>query len=293
MNSTRVSIGMPVRNGASHVAAAIRSLQSQVHSNWHLLISDNASTDETVAICRDLAVGDKRISLVTQGQNIGAAQNFRFVLNEASEEYFMWAAADDLWEPRFISTCIAALERMPDRGMAFTAIENVDSVGRTVRRYPNLDSLCGPAGYSLILRFLLQPEIFGKANLIYAMYRTELCRRVMAQVGIPDCWGSDMVFVLGAISRAGLQMEPEVLFKKRIDTSREIVGDSPAKRRLVPGDGLFPLAAYEDYRTALQSAVTGTKFKILVRIVMAYRYSVALCAAAIERLRAGVRAYVR
>jgi glycosyltransferase involved in cell wall biosynthesis len=276
---------MPVRNGAGFVATAIRSLQLQSYRNWHLLISDNASTDDTAVICREFVLQDKRISLVTQKLDIGVAENFRVVLNDAREEFFMWASADDVWHPQFIDACVSALIALPERGMAFTGIENIDSDGRALRQYPQLASLSGAASYRTICRFLLQPEILGKANLIYSMYRTSLCRDAMPRVGFLDCWGSDMAFVLGAISRAGICIEPRVLFQKRIDASRETVMESEGTRKFLPGSGTFPLDAYPAYRTALLRAVRGTKFEVTTEAVMGYRYLRAILATQLEALR--------
>ena len=284
-----VSIGMPVRNGASHIATAIRSLQGQLYRDWHLLISDNASTDATAAICREFAIRDERISLVVQKFDIGAAENFRFVLSKARQEYFMWAAADDVWDPQFMDACVSALVARPDRGVAFTGIENIDANGHVLRRYPQLAGLGGPPSFLTVARFLLHPEILGKANLVYGLYRTTLCRDVMSQVGFPACWGSDMVFVLGAIARAGLYIEPKVLFQKRVDASRETVSAREAKLRFLPGNGFFPLDAYPDYRASLLVAVRGTRFELGTQAIMKYRYLRAVLAARVEALRAHAR----
>ena len=92
----RVSIGMPVFNGDKFIREALDSLLAQTFTDFELIISDNASTDRTEAICREYAERDKRIRYVRQAENLGPAANFRFVLDEAVGEYFMWAAADDL-----------------------------------------------------------------------------------------------------------------------------------------------------------------------------------------------------
>ncbi|WNC86000.1 glycosyltransferase family 2 protein [Thermosynechococcus sp. QKsg1] len=89
-----LSIGMPVYNGAKFIREALDSLLAQTFTDFELIISDNASTDETEAICREYAAKDKRIRYVRQAQNLGAAANFKYVLDEARGEYFMWAAAD-------------------------------------------------------------------------------------------------------------------------------------------------------------------------------------------------------
>ena len=50
--SPRVSIGLPVYNGAMFVGEAIESILGQTFGDLELVISDNASTDETLEICR-------------------------------------------------------------------------------------------------------------------------------------------------------------------------------------------------------------------------------------------------
>ncbi|HVX59783.1 MAG TPA: glycosyltransferase, partial [Pirellulales bacterium] len=54
----RVSIGLPVYNGENYLALAIDSLLAQTYQDFELIISDNASTDRTEAICRDYASRD-------------------------------------------------------------------------------------------------------------------------------------------------------------------------------------------------------------------------------------------
>jgi len=104
-----VSIGMPVYNGADFLEQAIESVLSQTFSDFELIISDNASTDGTEALCRGFAAKDSRIRYIRQPFNLGAVGNFRFVLDEACGSYFMWAAADDLRSPDFLAENVAFL----------------------------------------------------------------------------------------------------------------------------------------------------------------------------------------
>jgi glycosyltransferase involved in cell wall biosynthesis len=97
-----VSIGMPVFNGEQSIRVALDSLLEQSYSDFELIISDNASTDGTEQICREYAARDQRISYVRQQTNLGAEANFKYVLHEASGEYFMWAACDDTYSPDFV-----------------------------------------------------------------------------------------------------------------------------------------------------------------------------------------------
>lgn len=95
MSEPLISIGMPVFNAEKTLASAIESIIHQCFSDFELIISDNASTDGTAEICRNYAASDSRIRYVRQRENIGAANNFRFVLMEARAKYFMWASSDD------------------------------------------------------------------------------------------------------------------------------------------------------------------------------------------------------
>ena len=75
-----ISVGMPVYNGERYLASAIESVLAQTFDDFELLIADNASTDDTEAICRDFASRDPRIRYTRHAENIGAAQT---ILNEA------------------------------------------------------------------------------------------------------------------------------------------------------------------------------------------------------------------
>lgn len=79
----RVSIGMPVYNGDPFIRGALDSLLAQTFTDFELIISDNASTDRTEAICREYAARDIRIRYVRQTENRGAKANFEFVLDKA------------------------------------------------------------------------------------------------------------------------------------------------------------------------------------------------------------------
>jgi len=101
-HTPRVTIGLPVYNGEAFVASAIESILVQTYADFRLVISDNASTDATEGICRELAERDHRITYVRQASNIGADANFGFLLDQAQGEYFMWAAADDTRSADFL-----------------------------------------------------------------------------------------------------------------------------------------------------------------------------------------------
>ena len=113
-NHPKVSIGMPVYNGESFIREALDSLIAQTFADYELIISDNASTDETERICLEYAQKDQRIRYVRQAENKGGIYNFQFVLDEAVGEYFLWAAHDDWRSVDFLNVNVLALDSNPE-----------------------------------------------------------------------------------------------------------------------------------------------------------------------------------
>lgn len=109
-----VSIGMPVYNAEECLPATIGAILAQDFHDFELIISDNASTDRSAEICEGFARQDGRVRFVRQATNRGATVNFRFVLDEARAPLFMWAAADDVRSPDFLTHTVAVLRSRPD-----------------------------------------------------------------------------------------------------------------------------------------------------------------------------------
>ena len=108
-----VSIGLPVYNGARFLAQAFDSLLGQSFRNVELIVSDNASTDESAAICQAYALRDSRVRYIRQAENIGAPRNWNFVTEQARGKYFKWSTANDFCADVMLEKCVAAMERDP------------------------------------------------------------------------------------------------------------------------------------------------------------------------------------
>ena len=113
-NNPKVTIGMPVYNGEKTIEKAINSLLAQTFKDFNLIISDNASNDETENICRRLSQKDARINYVRQTENIGLYKNENFLLGKATGEYFMFSCDDDWRSPDFLALNLAFLESNPN-----------------------------------------------------------------------------------------------------------------------------------------------------------------------------------
>lgn len=91
-----VSVGIPTYNRPEGLRHTLNCITSQTYTNLEIIVSDNCSENEEVTkVINEFAEKDKRIIGIRQKENIGAANNFKYVLGRATGDYFMWAADDD------------------------------------------------------------------------------------------------------------------------------------------------------------------------------------------------------
>ena len=101
-----VSVCLPVRNGGSRLPTVVDSVLAQDHANFELVISDNASTDDTEEVARALAAADDRIVYVRQPENVGLLNNFISAMHRARGQFFRWVSYDDWIAPSCLSRCL-------------------------------------------------------------------------------------------------------------------------------------------------------------------------------------------
>jgi glycosyltransferase involved in cell wall biosynthesis len=95
-----------VRNGVRTLEAVVWSVLAQDHERLELVISDNASTDNTEALCRELAAADSRITYHRQPTNVGVLANFVHAMRLAKGAFFRWIGDDDWLAPNYVSRCM-------------------------------------------------------------------------------------------------------------------------------------------------------------------------------------------
>ena len=174
-----VSIGMPVYNGERFIREALDSLLSQTFTDFELIISDNASTDGTEAICREYAAKDHRIRYVRQPENKGQATNFNFLLQQARGEYFMWAASDDWWDKEFIKTLLEAMLTNEKCASTFCPYVFTDEYGKLISTSRVFDY----SGRTRISR-LLKLCFYYNDGFFYGLHK----RQLVEKVRVPTWW---------------------------------------------------------------------------------------------------------
>lgn len=134
----RLSIGLPVYNGEKYLGEALDALLGQSYGDFELIISDNASTDETQEICQHYCARDNRIRYIRQPVNIGAGPNHNVVFLESRGELFKWASHDDLYARDLLRRCIEILDEHKEVVLSHSATAMIDATGTITRKvgYP-------------------------------------------------------------------------------------------------------------------------------------------------------------
>jgi glycosyltransferase involved in cell wall biosynthesis len=145
--SADVTVGIPVYNAARTLCETLDALQAQTYRDLEILVSDNASTDETPDILASYARRDPRLRVIRQPHNRGAIENFQAVIEAARTPFFTWFAADDVCAPPFVERTRAALLANPAAiiAAADVCITDESGVPKRIVRQPDVVGLSAEA----------------------------------------------------------------------------------------------------------------------------------------------------
>ena len=134
MTHRKVLIGLPVYNGQKFLKLALDSHLSQSFGDFSLVISDNGSTDATQQICLDYARRDARVKYLRSDENRGIHWNHRRVFDaiESPDQYFRWAAADDIMEPGLLQEMVTVLDSRAEVSAVAPDTKNIDEAGELI-----------------------------------------------------------------------------------------------------------------------------------------------------------------
>jgi glycosyltransferase involved in cell wall biosynthesis len=123
-----VSIIMPSYNCGQFIEESIKSVQRQTYRNWELIFIDDCSVDNTTSIVQRMSLSDRRIKLLKNVTNSGAAVSRNNGLKETEGRWVAFLDSDDLWEPTKLEKQVRFME---ENGYAFsyTEYQEMDAQG--------------------------------------------------------------------------------------------------------------------------------------------------------------------
>jgi glycosyltransferase involved in cell wall biosynthesis len=204
-----ITIGIPTRNRASLVRDCVASALAQSYQNIEVLVSDNASTDGTLAILQ--CINDKRVRILSSWEDLGAHENFAKCIREARGDYLVLVSDDNFLDPAFLEKCVRLAKMEPGLPIVLAAYEIlvIDEFSKNERRIvPAVTSKKLSTGIwdgTDILREYLQGRI--SAQLFSSIIRIDILRR-RDGFSMHPCAGDEATWIPALLEgRAGLVNE--------------------------------------------------------------------------------------
>lgn len=119
--SARISACVLTYNHAAVVGESVASVLRQDAKDFEVIISDDCSTDRTVAAVEEAAAGDPRVRVVRPPRNLGMAGNANFAVAQTSAPHVALLHHDDLYAPELLRRWSEVLDAHPSVGFVSTA----------------------------------------------------------------------------------------------------------------------------------------------------------------------------
>ena len=219
--SAKVAVLMCTYNGESYLGEQLDSFESQTHTNWTLLVSDDGSQDETLSLLSEYSNrwGAERLRVV-DGPRKGFAANFLSLTcrDDVDADFFAWSDQDDVWAADKLEVALTWLRTVPEHipalycGRTQLISESGESIGFSPR-------FCRPPGFP---NALVQ-SIAGGNTMVFNRAALALMREAGADLVVPahDWWAYQLIS--GAGGFVHYDPEPKMLYRQH---SENLIGSN-------------------------------------------------------------------
>ncbi len=121
---------LPAWQAADFIQPTLDSLSGQTYADLKVIVSVDACTDRTAAICEAHASRDPRFTVVRQSERLGYVGNCNALLNMADADYVLFAFHDDIIKPEYVERLAAVLDARPEVVLSFSDVLLTEVDGR-------------------------------------------------------------------------------------------------------------------------------------------------------------------
>ncbi|HWK68758.1 MAG TPA: glycosyltransferase family A protein [Rhizobiaceae bacterium] len=224
-----VTVVIPCFNYARYLPDAVDSALAQQGADVEVIIVDDKSTDDSLAVARRLAGADRRITVLAHETNTGPVQTFNDGLALARGEFLVRLDADDLLTPSAFKRALAVMQRFPTVGLVYGhPIHFIDgerpahrNIATSWTIWPGRDWLeaCCKKGFNVItspevlMRRSVIDEVGGQMPLAHT-HDMEMWLRIAAF--------SDIAYIHGA-DQAWHREHPKSLSAREVTAFRDLI----------------------------------------------------------------------
>lgn len=203
-----VSVCIPTYNRSIKLNRAVAELKICSYKNLEIIISDNASSDNTQNMCLALAKSDNRIKYFRQSENMGPINNYEFARTQATGKYFLWLCDDDGLDFDYIRTCVSELERDP----SLLIVSGLGAYHGGDKKPTHYDKVVQPNSINPLRRSIQFLWSVEDSSIFYGVYRLDSVKSCK----FPNMFGGDWALVAEVLLRGKTKMIPQILSYRQI-----------------------------------------------------------------------------
>lgn len=216
-NNALISVCIATYNSEEWIITALESISNQDYDDLQIIISDDASVDTTVELCKNYAKNDSRIEIYPNQQRLGWIGNTNRALNYSRGSFFSILPHDDQMMPGYLSKCLKAISVNPAAVGAFSdvCLREVNGTSKHIA-YDELEGLSTPVRRAV--------SIVQHKGCWAMCYHGLFRRSVLKSTGGLSHhrggeFSADLIWILKIALIGEIVRVPEVLFKKVLHTN--------------------------------------------------------------------------
>lgn len=203
-----VTLCVPVYNGEAFVAETLSSIQRQSYESFTVLISVDASTDESATRCRSF-LHDDRFQVFGQEQRLGWVGNCNWLVSRVRTPYFCIIPHDDILDPSYIDRLLVTAEAHPEAAVVYTDIQTFGSIDSHIVAQPSIHGLV----LTRVLAFLVEHY---NAVAFRGLVRSEALKKAGLLQNNPfHDFAEDTVWLMKLVRQGDFVRVAEPLYSKR------------------------------------------------------------------------------
>lgn len=220
MTKPPISVVLCTYNGAKYIEAQLASIIAQTYAVAEIIVVDDVSSDDTMAVVERAAARDNRISLSQNRFNIGFTSNFESALLMAKHDYIAISDQDDIWHHQKIEKMMAAFT-------TDAAAIYCDSVRFTkdIPVNPTKNKSSRHVAGTNVRKLAMYNTVSGHALII----RKSLLEQALP---IPSAVYYDWWLALQAVTSGGLQYLDEILVYQRAHDNNVTIAKNTSSKEL-------------------------------------------------------------
>jgi glycosyltransferase involved in cell wall biosynthesis len=253
MSRSKVSICVPLYNSERFIGRTLESILGQTYEDFELIVSDNASTDNSLKIVEEFR--DVRLKVLKNDKTTISEENWDKCIKNAAGDLIALYHSDDVYEPTIVEKEIAQFDEHPELGAVFTAGNIIDADGKKIGVAFLDDQLAGNGPTYFNKAFLSLFEV-GKGSFICPS--AMIPKKVYQEIGLYSNSGLRYAFDYDLYLRV-LEKHPVKIINERLINYRNSPDQGTKK---VIKKGIYPNEFYALFNRFIRSPALTAKIGI-------------------------------